>query len=146
MRLSLILTLFAALVGSIAAQSGRAKPTPTPTPRRIDGPSVVYTPTSTPAKKPAASPTPVSRPDDDVIKVDSALVPIPASVLDERGRTNGNLTLADFELRIDGKTAEISDLTRSESPIRLAMLFDKDRKSTRLNSSYIPLSRMPSSA
>jgi len=36
----------------------------------------------------------------------------------------GSLKLSDFELRIDGKTVEISDLARSETPIRLAMLFD----------------------
>jgi hypothetical protein len=34
------------------------------------------------------------------------------------------LRLSDFELKIDGQPAEISDLARSETPIRLAMLFD----------------------
>jgi len=34
------------------------------------------------------------------------------------------LKLADFDLKIDGKGAEISDVTRSETPIRLALMFD----------------------
>jgi len=108
------------LVGTSLAQSGRTKATPTPTPKKIsiEGPSVISTPD--PAAKPQASPTPA----DDVIKVNSALVPIPASVLDERGRATATLRLQDFELRIDGKIAEIADVSRSEMPIRLAMLFD----------------------
>src|SRR5439155_22415739 len=32
--------------------------------------------------------------------------------------------ISDFVLKIDGKVVEISDLARSEAPIRLAMLFD----------------------
>ena len=59
-----------------------------------------------------------------MIKVESTLVPIPVSVLDVSGGAVTNLKLADFELRIDGKAVEISDLARSETPIRLAMLFD----------------------
>jgi VWFA-related protein len=46
------------------------------------------------------------------------------SVVDANGRAVTNLTLADFELKIDGKPAELSELSRTESPIRLAMLFD----------------------
>ena len=68
-------------------------------------------------------PTP-KKDDEEVIKVDSALVPIPVSVLDANGRAITSLKLADFELRVDGKPAVIGDLARSETPIRLAMLFD----------------------
>jgi Ca-activated chloride channel family protein len=35
-----------------------------------------------------------------------------------------NLKLEDFDLKIDGQAAQISQVFRSESPIRLAMLFD----------------------
>jgi len=107
------------LVSTSLAQSGRTKATPTPTPRKIsiEGPSVNSTP-----DPPKPKPTPT--PNDDIIKVNSALVPIPVSVLDERGRATSSLRLQDFELKIDGKPAEIADLSRSEMPIRLAMLFD----------------------
>ena len=120
------------LVSSVAAQSGRRKPTPTPTPKAIIGPSVNNLPqqanTSTPTPKPTAKPD-----TDEIIKVDSILVPIPVSVLDANGRAVTNLNLADFELKIDGKAAEISDLARSDAPIRLAMLFD--------NSSSVAIAR-----
>lgn len=107
------------------AQSGRSKPTPTPTPKRIDGPSVIFMPPTT--TLPTASPAPTATPkpaNDDIIKVDSVLVPIPASVTDVNGRAVTTLSLKDFELKIDGKLVEISDLARSDTPIRLAMLFD----------------------
>jgi Ca-activated chloride channel family protein len=106
------------------AQSGRVKitPTPTPTPRALGGPIMTAPPL--PRTRATPLPTPKAGDNDDVIKVESTLVPIPASVLDANGRAIATLKLADFELKIDGKPAEISDLARSETPIRLAMLFD----------------------
>jgi len=117
-----------------SAQSGRNKKpeTPVPTPR----PRVVYLPTQTnspiPKPQPTAAPTPKIETEDDVdvIRVDSALVPIPVSVLDAAGKAITNLKLEDFELTIDGKTAEISELFRSETPVRLALLFDNSSSVT----------------
>ena len=129
--MKVILSIFLTLgfcVGALA-QSGRAKPSPTPTPNSISGPSVVTTrppepvPRSNPLVKATPTPTPKGDPDE-IIKVDSVLVPIPVSVLDANGRSVTNLKLADFELKIDGKVVEIGDLARSETPVRLAMLFD----------------------
>ena len=109
----------------IAAQSGRQKPSPTPTPRPITGPSVVYVPTQTVPGTTNPTPTPTPKNDtDDVIKVDSVLIPIPVSVLDQTGKAVGTLRITDFELKVDGKVVEIGELARSETPIRLAMLFD----------------------
>lgn len=122
------LTIFIFILSSIAsAQSGRIKPieTPTPTPSR---PRVIYTtPTNFPTVKPTPKPTPPKKADDDgdeIITINSTLVPIPASVIDATGKAVTNLKLEDFQLSVDGKTAEISDISRSETPIRLAMLFD----------------------
>ncbi len=113
---------------SALAQSGRTKPSPTPTPNSISGPSVITVPPGVPAKERVlvvATPTPTPKVDpDEIIKVDSVLVPIPVSVLDANGRSVTNLKLTDFELKIDGKVVEIGDLARSETPVRLAMLFD----------------------
>lgn len=122
MKFPLIFVFLLSLAGGSYAQSGRTKATPTPTPKKltIEGPSVISLPIEAP--KPAVSPT--ATPNDDVIKVESALVPIPAAVLDERGRALGGLKLADFELKIDGRPAEIGDISRNETPVRLAMLFD----------------------
>ncbi len=134
MRLCLV--FFSILVVSLSAfpQSGRMKPAETPTPRPTLRPSAIYLPEKT-AKLPQPSPTPSpkSADDDDVVKVESTLVPIPVSVLDANGRAITNLKLADFELKIDGKTAEVSELSRSETPVRLALMFD--------NSSSLTLAR-----
>jgi Ca-activated chloride channel family protein len=59
-----------------------------------------------------------------VIKIESALVPIPVSVIDGQGRFIRDLKLEDFQLKVDGKLVEISEISRSESPVRLAMIFD----------------------
>ena len=121
MRLAVCLLFLASFVATSIAQSGRTKATPTPTPKKIsiEGPSVISTP------DPTAKPTPTANVGgDDVIKVSSALVPIPAEVFDERGRVMTSLRLQDFELKIDGNPAEIADVSRSEMPIRMAMLFD----------------------
>ena len=58
------------------------------------------------------------------MSITSNLVPVPASVFDTRGFAVTNLKLEDFELRVDGQVKTISELSRSESPVRLAMLFD----------------------
>lgn len=71
---------------------------------------------------PAPPPLPVE--DDGEITIESALVPIPVSVTDREGAAITNLKLEDFILQIDGQTAEIGDLARSETPVRLALLFD----------------------
>lgn len=132
------LTILFSLCASISfAQSGRIKPveTPTPAPPR---PRVVYPPieiiSRTPPPKIVPTPTPkIEQSDDDVIRVESTLVPIPVSVTDASGKAVTNLKLEDFELAVDGKAAEIGELFSSETPIRLAMLFD--------NSSSVKIAR-----
>ena len=143
-----ILTILIVLPALAAAQSGRVKPSETGVPGRPAAPAAVPTPnddiyrkrpsaprprtvsTPTPKPKPAESPAESS---DEVIRVDSAIVPIPAIVMDRGGRTVSGLTAGDLELRIDGKLAEIGEVTRSAEPVRLAMLFD--------NSSSVALAR-----
>ncbi|HTH37807.1 MAG TPA: VWA domain-containing protein [Pyrinomonadaceae bacterium] len=123
-----ILAIILASAISASAQSGRVKvpDTPSPTPKATPRTNANYNPTQLPddlaVRPPVPTPTPLS--DEGVIKIESTLVPIPTTVLDTNGRVITTLRLADFELKINGKPAEIGDLTRSESPIRLAMLFD----------------------
>ena len=62
--------------------------------------------------------------ENDVIRISSNLVPIPASVIDRRGNAVVNLTLEDFELRVDGQPRPLTEMTRSETSVKLAMLFD----------------------
>ena len=119
--------------GSVFAQSGRVKPnekpTPTPTPRKVYFPTDENTNPATSKTTPAPTPT-LDDDDGGLIRVQSALVPIPVSVLDARGQSIANLKLEDFELLIDGKAAEIGDLARSETPVRLALLFDNSSSVT----------------
>ena len=113
----------------VFAQSGRNKPaeTPSPTPKRLGG----YSPTEKTIPIANPKPTPPKIDDDkDVIKVESNLVPIPASVLDARGQTVGGLKLEDFLLQIDGNPVEIGDFSRSETPVRLVVLFDNSSSVT----------------
>lgn len=124
MKLLCLITI--ALTVSAAGQSGRIKPaeSPTPKPEKRTG---VYVPTEArPRVITGGTPQPAATPenDGDVITVDSALVPIPVSVLDHRGAPIANLKLSDFFLKIDGQQQVIADIARSETPIRLAMLFD----------------------
>ncbi len=121
------------LVLTVSAQSGRIKPleTPATAPR----PRVVYTPIEVTSRPPqpkiTSTPTPKTEEnDEDVIRVESALVPIPVSVTDQTGRAVTNLKLEDFALSVDGKVAEIGELFRSETPVRLAMLFDNSSSVT----------------
>lgn len=62
--------------------------------------------------------------EDDVVRISANLVPVPASVVDASGRAVTDLRLEDFELRVDGQPRPIGDLTRSETPVSIALLFD----------------------
>ncbi|MGI8640628.1 MAG: VWA domain-containing protein [Pyrinomonadaceae bacterium] len=130
------LTIFIFAFFSIAfAQSGRVKPSETPSP--MPNPRVVYIPTQTKSETPKPKTTPmppkIEEDEGDVISVDSTLVPIPVSVIDAGGQAVTNLKLENFELQIDRKPAEISEFSRSDTPVRLALLFD--------NSSSVTLAR-----
>jgi Ca-activated chloride channel homolog len=134
--LLLVLTLsagFAAVVISpsgqtVSAQSGRVKQTPEDEIR----PRVVYLPPTVIVKTPTPNATATPKPSDegDVIRVESMLVPIPVSVTDAAGRPVTTLKLEDFELQVDGKPEALSELARSESPVRLALLFDNSSSVT----------------
>ena len=130
-KISLTFFLLAAALAA-TAQSGRVKttetPAPSPTPRRVTG---TYNPTDKLPPNPNPTPAPATRIDDDsVITVESNLVPIPVSVLDARGLAVTNLELGDFLLAIDGQPAEIGELSRAETPVRLALLFDNSSSVT----------------
>lgn len=122
----MLLGLFAPLAN---AQSGRRKGEPNKNPSSIDASAA---PTSTPkaatsgkADQEKKSPAKQSSEDsDDVVRITSNLVPVPASVVDARGFALTNLKLEDFELRVDGEVKPIREMSYAETPVRLAMLFD----------------------
>ena len=107
----LFFVFFASFAVNSPAQSGRRKPSPTPTPKAISGPSVSNLPAKVVTPAPTPTPQPAVKDDsDETIKVDSVLVPIPVSVLDANGQAVTNLKLTDFELKIDGNVVEIGDI------------------------------------
>ena len=128
--MTLVLMFAAIFSASVTAQSGRLKD-PKPKPKPTQGPTVQpgRPPTSQKSPAPIPQPGPQSEAGEhvdpaDIISVSSNLVPIPASVIDTRGQAITGLKLEDFELWIDGQLKSISDITRTELPVRLAMLFD----------------------
>jgi VWFA-related protein len=61
---------------------------------------------------------------EDIVRISSNLVPVPASVVDAQGRAVADLKLEDFELRIDGEVKPIGEVSRAETPVSIALLFD----------------------
>ena len=120
---SLALILLCLITAPAWGQSGRQQkpgkggkpPGPIADPNRPGSPSS--------AKRPVKNAGDEIDPDD-VVKISSNLVPIPASVVDRRGNAIINLRVEDFELRVDGELRALSDVTRSETSVRLALLFD----------------------
>jgi Ca-activated chloride channel family protein len=51
-------------------------------------------------------------------------VTVPATVIDGQGKPVIDLSLKDFELSIDGQVKSISDVERSETAVRIVLLFD----------------------
>ena len=115
------------------AQSGRNQdktpksPTTKPTPTRRPEPGQSATPVHSQKQSNSEHSGTTSSgevDESDTVRVISNLVPIPASVVDPRGTAIVGLKLEDFELRVDGQLKAISDMTRTETSVRLAMLFD----------------------
>src|SRR5687767_13997582 len=52
--------------------------------------------------------------DEDIVRISSTLVPIPASVVDVSGNSITGLKLEDFELRVDGQVRPISEMRSEE--------------------------------
>ena len=139
LRSSLIALTLIAVSALIAAsplvthsQSGRQKgPTPSPTPAGNTRARQVGKPTNQPANRTTNQTGTRSDPSqsnandtDDVVRVSSNLVAVPATVVDSSGVAVTNLKLEDFELRVDGLPNAIREISRTDTPVRMAMLFD----------------------
>jgi Ca-activated chloride channel homolog len=116
------------------SQSGRQKPANSNSndndtrPRQVARPGSSNGPTNQQTNPPSASKSDAEQgkgeETTDIVRVTSNLVPVPTTVVDARGIAVTNLKLEDFELRVDGQPNAISDISRAETPVRLAMLFD----------------------
>lgn len=118
-----------------AGTNGDTPPQPTATPvMRLPSGTIVVDEAPPPAPAPKQTPPPAedtAAGDDigaeDVVRITSNLVTVPASVVDAQGRAVINLQLEDFELRVDGQPKPITELSRAEVPVTLALLFDNSQ-------------------
>jgi Ca-activated chloride channel homolog len=133
--LAIAITLILSATSNSHSQSGRQKPANSNSnandntrPRQVAKPKNSNTSTNQQTNTPAASKSDAEQGKGeeavDVVRVTSNLVPVPVTAVDSRGIALTNLKLEDFELRIDGQLNLISDISRSETPVRMTMLFD----------------------
>jgi VWFA-related protein len=99
-------------------------------------PVVVQSSTPTPTPVPSATPVPSKAAstqkasdgeevdDEEVVTISSNLVPLPASVVDAQGRAVTDLQLKDFELVVDGEVKPIGEVSRSDTPVSIVLLYD----------------------
>jgi len=74
--------------------------------------------------KPVGTPPPLVVDDDEVLKIQTNLVTIPVSVLDERGRFISDLGPEDFEVYEDGLKQDIDYFASVEQPFTVVLLLD----------------------
>src|SRR4051812_35413314 len=73
----------------------------------------------------AQKPTPTPKIDDDIIKVSSRLVVVPASVTDSNGNPVEGLTAQDFRILEEGKPQTIENIGSADKvPLEIVLLFD----------------------
>jgi Ca-activated chloride channel homolog len=109
--------------GPVAKTSGNTTLSPKQPAKPVPASGTVSSSSSQKPAPPAAD-DPDEIDTNDIVRVGSHLVPVPATVLDNRGFAITNLKLEDFELRVDGQLKPISELHRTETPVRMVMLFD----------------------
>ncbi len=76
------------------------------------------------APKPVGPPPPLVVEDDQVLKIETNLVTLPVSVLDERGRFISDLNPDDFEIYEDGLKQDIEYFRSVEQPFTVVLLLD----------------------
>jgi VWFA-related protein len=111
-----------ALSPSSSAQSGR-KPAPAPaSPNQGQPPKDSERERS--SNRPLADNTPVTVDETGTIKLDTALVTIPISVIDRDGKFIPFLKKRDFRIYEDGVEQDIESLTSVEAPFHVALVLD----------------------
>lgn len=92
-------------------------------PRRVS-------PTPTPQGAPAPKPGPQKGAageevdDDDVVRIETQLVSVPAIVTDRTGRPLTGLSASDFQIFEDGRPQKIANFSTTEAPFEVALLLD----------------------
>jgi VWFA-related protein len=95
-------------------------------PRRVS-PTPAPTPQTAPATKPAPQQTAAGGEEvdeDDVVRIETQLVSVPAVVTDHTGRPLTGLSAADFQIFEDGRPQKITNFSTTEAPFEVALLLD----------------------
>ena len=117
---SLLLVLCAAAPLSTGAQDGERRTRP----RRVNGAATDSQPAAT---RPPAAPDaggPVEVEEDDVLRVETQLIPVPVVVRDRNGKPVTNLRAESFALYEDGRPQRIANFATTDAPFEVALLLD----------------------
>lgn len=95
-------------------------------PRRVGAQPTQPPPATAPTPRAATAPTPKGEEvgEDDVVRVDTQLVSIPAVVTDRTGRPLANLRAENFVIYEDNRPQRISNFATTETPFEIALLLD----------------------
>lgn len=94
-------------------------------PRRVGAPPAQgATQTPAPDAKAVGRNAPVEVGDDEVLRVDTQLVPVPVVVRDRAGRPVSNLRADSFVVYEDGRPQRITNFSTSDAPFEIALLLD----------------------
>jgi VWFA-related protein len=127
-----VLIVCAAVCGSLHVPVGAQNSTGTPTqrPRRVGAPPPAATPAPTPGAStrrptpPAQSPVGEEVDEDEVVRVDTELVSVPAVVTDSLGKPITGLRAENFAVFEDGRPQRIENFSTTEAPFEVALLLD----------------------
>jgi Ca-activated chloride channel homolog len=110
---ALVLFLFAAFFFGTSGSAQKLKQLPPPPP------VPVYKP------KPTPTPTPTPEPEYEVVKINSNLVIVPVSVMDQNGQPVLGLKQSDFRIEENGRQQQIAQIGDPEQvPLDIALLID----------------------
>jgi VWFA-related protein len=114
--------IVSAFVALAAVSPGQAQDEPQRRPRRVSAP------TPTPAtKQQTARGTGVAGEevgDDDVVRIETQLISVPAVVTDRTGRPLTGLRADDFQVFEDGRQQKLANFATMEAPFEVALLLD----------------------
>ncbi|MDT7540612.1 MAG: Ca-activated chloride channel [Acidobacteriota bacterium] len=121
-----ILTNVARIVqGQTTQTQTNAPQTPQQRPRRVGTPTDQTLPAKpSPNANADGRSAPVEVGDDEVLRVDTQLVPVPVVVRDKAGRPVANLRAENFTLYEDGRPQRIANFTTTDAPFEIALVLD----------------------
>jgi len=112
-----LLVCLGAYTGNAQTLVDMPPPPPLPVLRPDPKPAIIRTVTPTPENEPEFG-------ENDVVRVSTSLITVPAEVLDRNGRNVGNLQKADFRIYENGVEQQVAYFASVEQPFTVALLLD----------------------